>query len=203
MNDILIRKARALSWFTVLYNIAEGVVSITAGVMAGSIALTGFGLDSFVESLSAMVMIWRLKHDDTRSEAEELEREERAVRLIGWTFFIFAAYVAIASTGKLWFREKPDPSLFGIIIAVVSLIVMPILYQRKMKVARALDSRSLAADAKETLACTMLSVSLLAGLGLNYLFGLWWADPVTGFVIVYFLVREGLEAFEDEDEDDI
>jgi len=193
------KKALVLSYITVCYNIIEGIVSIFAGYLAGSIALSGFGLDSFVESLSGMVMLWRLRNPTDFPTDEEECREKRAVRLIGYTFFILAAYVFYESMSKLYFREKPDASLFGIIIAVVSLITMPLLFHQKYHTARELGSRSLMADSKETLACTMLSASLLAGLGLNYLFGLWWADPVTGLIIVFFLVREGREIFADEE----
>lgn len=194
------KKALILSYITVGYNILEGVASMIAGYLAGSIALSGFGLDSFVESLSGMVMLWRLKNlADSPDDVEE-RHEKKAVRLIGYTFFILAAYVLYESVSKLYFREKPESSLLGIIIAIVSLITMPVLFHQKYRTAQKLNSRSLMADSKETLACTMLSASLLIGLGLNYLFGLWWADPVTGLVIVFFLIREGREIFEDEND---
>lgn len=193
------RYALVLSWFTLAYNLLEGVLSIVAGVIAGSVALIGFGLDSFVESLSAGVMIWRLRRTGTSEEEERKER--RAVRLIGWTFYIFAAYVLFEAGEKLYFREAPDPSLFGLIIAGVSLVVMPVLYAQKLRTGKALGLRSLIADSKETLACTWLSASLIVGLGLNYLFGWWWADPAVGLLVAYFLVREGMEAFELEEEE--
>ena len=194
------KKALILTYITVGYNILEGVVSMIAGYLAGSIALSGFGLDSFVESLSGMVMLWRLRNLTDSPDDDEERREEKAVRLIGYTFFILAAYVFYESANKLYFREKPESSLFGIIIALVSLITMPVLFHQKYRTAHELDSRSLMADSKETLACIMLSASLLIGLGLNYLFGIWWADPVTGLVIVFFLIREGSEIFEDEND---
>ena len=194
------KKALILSYITVGYNILEGVASMIAGYLAGSIALSGFGLDSFVESLSGMVMLWRLRNlADSPDDVKE-RREEKAVRLIGYTFFILAAYILYESASKLYFNEKPESSLLGIIIAIVSLIAMPALFHQKYRTAQELNSRSLMADSKETLACTMLSASLLIGLGLNYLFGLWWADPVTGLVIVFFLIREGREIFEDEND---
>lgn len=194
------KKALILSYITVGYNILEGVVSMIAGYLAGSIALSGFGLDSFVESLSGMVMVWRLKNPADSPDKDEERREEKAVRLIGYTFFILASYILYESASKLYLNEKPEASLFGIIIAVVSLITMPLLFHQKYRTAQELNSRSLMADSKETLACTMLSASLLIGLGLNYLFGFWWADPVTGLVIVFFLIREGREIFEDEND---
>ena len=194
------KKALVLSYITVVYNILEGVVSLFAGYLAGSIALSGFGLDSFVESLSGMVMLWQLNNPADSTDDVEKLREKKAVRLIGYTFFILAAYIFYESASKLYFREKPEASLLGIIIAIVSLITMPVLYLQKYRTAQELDSHSLMADSKETLACTMLSASLLAGLGLNYLFDFWWADPVTGLVIVFFLVREGREIFEGEED---
>jgi len=193
------KKALILSYITVSYNIIEGIVSIIAGYLAGSIALSGFGLDSFVESLSGMVMVWRLKKPAKSPVYAEEHYERKAVRLIGYTFFLLAVYVFYESSRKLYLREKPEASLFGIIIAIVSLITMPVLFHQKYRTARELGSRSLMADSKETLACTMLSASLLVGLGLNYLFGLWWTDPVTGLFIVFFLIREGRELLVEQD----
>jgi len=198
MTQNLRRKALFLSRFTVGYNILEGVLSIAAGAMAGSIALVGFGLDSFVESLSGGVMIWRLRKSETLTGEQEERRERHALMLIGWTFFIFATYVLYESGEKIYFREAPEPSLFGIVIAAASLAVMPVLYVQKLRTGRALDMRSLIADSRETLACVYLSASLLAGLGMNYLWGWWWADPAAGLIVALFLIREGMEAFETE-----
>lgn len=180
-----------LSYFTVGYNLLEGLVSLFAGRTAGSIALVGFGLDSFVESLSGMVMIWRFAQADSLSPEDERNRELRAIRLVGYTFFVLAAYVLYESGYKLLVKEIPDPSLLGIAIAVVSLIVMPVLYYAKQRTGESLNSHSLVADSRQTLACVMLSAALLLGLGLNYLWGYWQADPLVGFLIVVFLVREG------------
>jgi cation diffusion facilitator family transporter len=191
--DAPYRRALALSYFTVGYNIVEGVVSIAAGASAGSIALIGFGLDSFVESLSGCVMIWRLRKHGTMEEKEEERVEARATRLIGYTFLVLGAYVLYESVKKLYFREIPEPSILGIIIAAVSLIVMPVLFWMKFRLGRKIGSASLIADSKETLACSFLSAALLVGLGANVLFGAWWADPAVGLVIVFFLCREGRE----------
>jgi len=169
----------------------EGIVSIVAGWIAGSIALVGFGLDSFVESLSGSVMIWRLRKHGKISEDEEEEVERKAVKLIAYTFFILGAYVSYESIEKLYVREIPDPSLLGIVIAIVSIIVMPILFYLKYRTGKSMGSRSLIADSKETLACVFLSGALLIGLGLNYLYGLWQADPIVGLVIVIYLIKEG------------
>jgi len=191
--------ALLLSYLTVGYNVLEGVVSIIAGLLAGSIALIGFGLDSFVESLSGSVMIWRFgKHGDL-SKAEEQQVERKATRLVAYTFFILGAYVLYGSAKKLYFQEISSPSLFGIIIAIVSVILMPILFYWKYRTGKLLNSRSLIADSKETLACFFLSIALLVGLSLNYVFGLWQADPIIGLVIVAFLIREGYEMLSGEE----
>jgi len=199
MDSRLHKKALFLSYFTVGYNILEGVVSILAGVMAGSIALVGFGLDSFVEALSGGVMIWRFTQHGKISEEEEERIEKKAVKLVGYTFFILGIYVLYESLKKLYFLESPDPSLLGIIIAIVSMIVMPVLFLMKYRTGKAIGSRSLMADSKETLACLFLSVALLIGLGLNYLFGLWQADPIVGLIIVLFLFKEGYSTLKEEE----
>ena len=190
------RRALLLSYFTVGYNVIEGVVSISAGALAGSIALVGFGMDSFTESISGGIMIWRFRQ--TRlSEAEEKKVEARAVKLVGWSFFVLAAYVLFEAVRKLTTREVPDPSLFGIIIAATSLVVMPALYIAKQRTGRKLGSRSLLADSKQTLACTFMSLALLLGLLANRLFGFWQADPVIGLFIGAWLVREGIETLKE------
>jgi cation diffusion facilitator family transporter len=196
------KKALILSYFTVGYNIIEGIVSIIAGILAsGSIALIGFGLDSFIESLSGGIMIWRFRKHGKVSEEEEEKAEKRAIKLVALTFFILGAYVLYESVKKLWLREIPEPSLFGIIIAIVSIIVMPFLFYAKYETGKNLNSKSLIADSKETLACTFLSIILLIGLGLNYIFKLWQADPIAGFVIVIFLLKEGYETLNGEDDE--
>jgi divalent metal cation (Fe/Co/Zn/Cd) transporter len=191
------REALWLSYFTVGYNVLEGVVSILAGLFAGSIALVGFGLDSFVESLSGSVMVWRFGKQGKISAEEEERVEAKAVRLIAYTLFILGAYVLYESVKKLYFREIPEPSLLGIGIAIVSIVVMPVLFYMKLQTGRSINSRSLVADSKETLACVFLSVALLIGLGANYLYGLWWADPIVGLIIVAFLVKEGYDTLKE------
>jgi divalent metal cation (Fe/Co/Zn/Cd) transporter len=192
------RRARLLSYVTVGYNVLEGVVSIAAGWLAGSIALVGFGLDSFMESLSGGVMIWRFTHGGEMSEEEELRRERKAIKLVGYSFFVFGAYVLFETLSKLLGHERPEPSLFGIIIAVVSLLAMPLLFYMKYRTGKSMGSRSLVADSKQTLACMFLSLALLVGLGLNYLWGLWWADPAVGLLVVVYLFREGRGALKEE-----
>ena len=187
------KRALYLSLFTVVYNLLEGVISIVAGALSGSIALTGFGLDSFVESLSGGIMIWRFRGLGNLSHEDEERMEAKAAKLVAYTFFILGVYVLYESFKKLILQEIPEPSIFGIIIAVVSLMVMPVLFFMKYRIGKSIDSRSLVADSKQTLACCFMSIALLLGLGLNYIYGIWWADPVAGLIIVVFLMREGYE----------
>jgi cation diffusion facilitator family transporter len=196
------RRALFLSWLTVAYNVAEGLVSIIAGALAGSIALVGFGIDSAVESLSGGIMVWRFSKHRQLSPEDEEKLERRAERFVAVTFFVFGAYVLYESIKKLVTAEVPEHSLIGIIVALVSLVSMPLLYRAKVRVGRELRSGSLLADAKETLACAFLSVALLVGLGLNYFRGIWQADPVAGLVIVAWLFKEGWEIFTGEEEDE-
>jgi divalent metal cation (Fe/Co/Zn/Cd) transporter len=192
------RRALHLAYFTIAYNVVECVLALLAGAWAGSIALVGFGLDSLVESLSGGVMIYRFARHATLSPAEEERRERRAVKIVGYTFFILAAYVLYESLEKLIFQEPPAPSLLGILIALASMIIMPALFYLKYQTGKSLGSASLMADSKQTLACAMLSVALLVGLGLNYWFGIWQADPGIGLVIAALLIREGYHALKDK-----
>ncbi|MCW3975320.1 MAG: cation transporter [Candidatus Bathyarchaeota archaeon] len=198
MYSRLHRRALSLSYFTVGYNILEGIISIFAGILAGSIALVGFGLDSFIESLSGGIMIWRFRKRDIASKDEEERIEKKASTFVAYSFFVLAIYVLYESAKKLFFEEIPSPSLIGIMIAIASSIVMPILYIIKYQTGKSLKSKSLIADSKETLTCAFLSIALLLGLGLNYLYGFWQADPIVGLVIVIFLIREGYETLKEE-----
>lgn len=180
------RAALWLSIFTVAYNLLEGVLSVWFAARDGSTALLGFGADSFVESLSGAVMIWRF----WRPEGAEA-REHRAARLVGVSFLILAAYVAYEAIGALAGTEETQRSLAALVIAALSLVIMPTLFMLKRRTAQRLGSRSLLADSKQTLACLMLSVALLVGAGLNYWLEIWQADAVAGLVIAAYLVREG------------
>ncbi len=191
-------RALLLSYITVGYNVVEGFASIAAGILAGSAALLGFWVDSFFESLSGAVIVWRFSAKNTISEEAEEQTENLAVRLVGYTFIVLGAYILYESASKLIAREAPEPSLFGVGIAIASIIVMSILYRLKLRTGEAIGSQSLVADSKETLACSLLSVTLLIGLGLNFLLGWWWADPVAGLVIVGFLLKEAYEALAGE-----
>ncbi len=196
--EILKRKALLLSYFTLGYNVVECSLALLAGLLSGSIALVGFGLDSLLESLSGAVMIWRFYPHPGLTEDDEASLERRAVKIIGYTFFILAAYVLYESLEKLIYAEPPSPSLLGIFVALASALVMPLLYLVKFRTGESLGSASLKADSRQTLACGALSVALLLGLGLNYLFGWWQADPIIGLLIAVFLVKEGRRAVKEE-----
>ena len=187
----LARRGLRLEYATIAWNVIEGIVSIAAGVAAGSIALVVFGLDSFIEVAAATVVVW-----DLRGSSEE--RERRALRFIAVTFFALAVYVAVSATRDLILTERPGESIPGIVIAAASLVVMPTLALLKRRTGHALQSATLVADSAETLLCTYLSAILLAGLGLNAAFGWWWADPLAAYGIAVLAVREGREAWRGE-----
>lgn len=181
-----------LEYFTIGWNALEAVVAIGAGYLAGSIALVGFGLDSIIETISGATLLWRLRQrGDFESAAES-----RALRIVGLTFLLLAAYVSYESVSDLWLRHQPRASLPGIILAAVSLVVMPLLGRAKRRLARRIGSRALAADGMETYLCSYLSFTLLLGLGLNAWVGWWWADPVAALAMVAFMIREGVEALQ-------
>lgn len=188
------RKALLLEYFTLGYNILEAVLSIFAGIVAGSVALIGFGLDSIAESLSGVVLIWRLKKQSTiTSKLEESEVEAKAQKLVGASFVILASYILYETIKMVVTVSIPAPSLLGIIIAGTSLVVMPFVSYKKYRLGQRLSLKSLIADAKETLVCSLLSFALLAGLLANYFFGLWQVDPLVSLLIVAFLFKEGRE----------
>jgi cation diffusion facilitator family transporter len=194
-NKRLYKKGLRLEYFSVGYNILEAVASIVFGGIAGSIALIGFGLDSIVESLSSMVLIWRLRQYGKISKEVEERVERRATRFVALTFFILGLYVLFESVRKLITVEVPEPSVPGIVIAALSIVIMPLITWQKYKTGKQINSRALMADSKETLACAFLSVALLFGLGANYLFGFWQADPIVGLIIVAFLLWEGWDCW--------
>ena len=189
LSDVY-RQAVRLEYFTIAWNALEALVAILFGYLAGSIALVGFGLDSIIEVTSGATLLWRLhQRGDLESEAES-----KALRIVGLTFFLLAAYVSYESVRDLWFRRKPGESWIGIILAAVSLVVMPLLGRGKRRLARKLGSRALAADGMETYLCSYLSFTLLLGLGLNLWRGWWWADPLAALAMVAFMIREGVHA---------
>jgi divalent metal cation (Fe/Co/Zn/Cd) transporter len=195
----LTRRALVLSYFTVAYNVLEGLASVGFGALAGSTALVGFGVDSFVESLSGMVIIWRFHGHTARSHVEQSHRESRAVRMVGVALLLLGLYVAYESVKKLYLGEPPERSVIGLVIACISLLVMPPLFYAKRWLSRDLASRSLSADAKQTLACMLLSVALVTGVGLHHVFDLWQADPIAGLVIAVFLLQESWHAIRDHE----
>lgn len=193
-----VKKALKLEWFLIVYNSIEAVASVSFGIAAGSVALIGFGLDSVIEVAAAGILIWRLS---IHSSPEEEERgEKKALFFVGVTFFLLAIYVGWESISKLMSREAPHESVAGIIIAILSIIIMPSLGLAKRKIARQINSKALEADAMETMICAYLSVILLAGLALNYFFDWWWADPVAGLLMVILILKEGWEAIEESRE---
>lgn len=192
-----VRRGRLLEYLTIGWNVLEAVVAIGAGLFAGSIALVGFGVDSVIESTSGAILLWRLR-DGERGE----QRERIALRLVGISFLLLAAYVAFDAVKSLIARESPEASYIGIGIAALSLIVMPLLARAKRRVAAQLNSRAMKADSRQTDLCAYLSAILLGGLLLNALFGLWWADPVAGLVMLPIIAREGVEALRGETCDD-
>jgi divalent metal cation (Fe/Co/Zn/Cd) transporter len=197
----LLRRAVVLAWFTVAWNVVEGVVALVAALVAGSRALLGFGLDSGVESLSASVVLWRLyaeRRDPERAEAVE----QRALRFIGATFFVLAAFIALESVRSLIVQAEPDASVVGIVLTAVSVVVMQWLARAKRRVGIAMGSRAVEADSAQTSACVYLSIVVLVGLVLNAVLGWWWADPLAALGVVIFLVREGREALTAEHADD-
>src|SRR2546425_4172971 len=193
----LLRRGRALEIFTVLWNSAEGIVSIVLGLLASSIALIGFGADSFIETSSGAILLWRLQA--ARDPDTDLAAEATALRLVGVSLVALAAYVIYDSAGALLLRKPPESSVPGIVLAILSLIAMPLLARAKRNVAVALGSRALEADALQTTICTYLSAILLVGLVLNAAWGWWWADPVAALVMAPLIAKEGVEALRGED----
>jgi divalent metal cation (Fe/Co/Zn/Cd) transporter len=184
---------------TMAYNVAEGGISLWAGIQASSIALVGFGLDSFIECMAAAALFWRLGIEARGASLERVERSERRVhRFVGGTFLALALYVLIQAGWTLFKQETVHESLIGIILAGVSLVVMPLVAWGKLHAATAISSSALRAEAKETLACSYLSLTLLLGLVANALAGWWWADPVAALLMVPWLVKEGVEGIRGE-----
>ncbi len=183
------RRAIRLEYFTVAWTTLEAVVALVTGGIASSIALVGFGLDSIMETVSGLALLWRFK----QRRLEEQKAESHALRLVGATFFALAAYIGYEAISDLQFHRAPEFSLVGTILAVVSLAVMPALGVAKRRAAASLNSRALAADSLETLVCAYLSAILLMGLALNGLLRWWWADPVAGLAISAFMAFEGVE----------
>ncbi len=192
-------RALVLEYLTIAWNLVEGAVSVAAALAAGSTALLGFGIDSFVESLSGGVLVWRLRAERRNADpAHVAALEHRARRLVAISLFTLAAYVAVDSALALLERDKPQPSIAGIVITVLSIGAMQWLARAKRRAAADLDSRALASDAVQTSACFWLSIVTLTGIGLNALFGWWWADPVAALGVAALVAYEGREAWRGE-----
>ena len=187
----LAAQGRRLEYFTIGWNSLEGLVAIGAGLIAGSISLVGFGADSFIEVTSGAALLWRMAGDVDRCQREG--RERVALRIVGVCFLALAAYVAQSALRDLVSHTASERSLVGIVVASVSLVVMPLLSRAKRRVGVALGSAAMHADARQTEFCTYLSAILLGGLLLNAAIGLWWADGVAALIMVPIIAREGLE----------
>jgi len=195
-RERVVDQGRRLEYFTIGWNSLEGLVAIVAGRMAGSISLVGFGIDSLIEVTSGAALLWRMSVD---FDVERRERSERvALRTVGVCFLGLAVYIAYESISDLARKQAPEHSIVGIILACVSLVVMPLLSRAKRRIGTDLRSAAMNADAKQTEFCTYLSGILLGGLVLNAVFGLWWADPVAALVMVPIIAKEGLEGLRGE-----
>ena len=192
-----VRRGQWLSWMTLGYNSVEGLLAIGVGLLAGSIALVGFGFDSAIELAASAAALWRLNADVNPVERERAEL--LTLRIVGLLFLALALYVTVDAAKALLKREAPETSTVGIVLAAASLVVMPLLARAKRKVATALGSRALRSEAQQTQLCTYLSAILLAGLTLNALFGWWWADPSAALIMVPIIGREGVEALRGHD----
>jgi divalent metal cation (Fe/Co/Zn/Cd) transporter len=195
-RQILHRRALWLEYFTVAWNIVEGVVAIVAGVIAGSVALIGFGADSAIEVASAVGLLWRLRRaGPDASVSEESAAEKRALYVVAATFFLLAVYITYESVTSLIRHEEPLTSPVGAVLAALSLAVMPALAFAKQYVGKQMGSSALVADAKETWVCSYLSLSLLIGVGAYALLGWWWADPIGALAMLPVIVWQGWETF--------
>jgi divalent metal cation (Fe/Co/Zn/Cd) transporter len=189
---LLSRRVRLLVAATITYNVIEAVVAISAGTLASSTALIGFGLDSVIEVASATAVAWQF------SGADPQARERTALKVIAVSFFALAAYVIVESVRSLFGADQAEHSTVGIVLAAISLVVMPFLSYAQRRAGRELGSVSAVADSKQTLLCTYLSGVLLVGLLLNSLFGWYWADPLVALVIAAVAIKEGREAWRGE-----
>jgi divalent metal cation (Fe/Co/Zn/Cd) transporter len=186
------QRGRNLEIFTIAWNSLEGLIAIGAGAVSGSVSLVGFGVDSLIEVTSGSALLWRMRADADQHRRERIER--LSLRIVGVCFAALAIYIAIDAAKTLWEKEAPQHSLVGIVLACVSLVVMPMLSRAKRQVADQLNSQAMHADAKQTEFCTYLSAILLAGLLLNTWLGWWWADPIAALIMVPIIANEGRAA---------
>ncbi|HEV2729892.1 MAG TPA: cation transporter [Terriglobales bacterium] len=194
---LMAERGKRLEYFTIAWNTLEGVVAVVAGAVAGSISLVGFGLDSFIEVISGAALLWRMSVDADLSRRERNER--LSLKIVGVSFLALAAYIAFESITRLLKRKAPEHSIPGIILAVVTVILMPLLSAAKRRVGQDLESAAMTADAKQTEFCSYLSAILLSGLVLNAALGWWWADPLAALIMTPLIVREGYRGIRGED----
>lgn len=190
-REEIVRRGILLSYATIAYNSLEAIASLIAGLLAGSVALVGFGVDSIIEVIAGLTAQWRLRADSDLSRRSG--SESLSLRIVGWCFVALAAYVAIDSLTSLYLRKEPDRSWLGVGILVLSIIVMPALAWAKQRVAIGIQSPALEAEARQTSLCAYLSIIALAGVGLNAFVGWWWADPIAALIMVPIITREGIE----------
>ena len=190
-REALVRRGLRLNYATIAYNCIEAVVALISGFLAGSVALVSFGFDSVIEVTASGAGQWRLRSDVDPVRRARVERISH--RIIGWSFVALALYVLIDSAETLWRREHPRPTVTGLVLLFLSVIVMPLLARLKKRVAIELGSRAMVAEAAQTSLCAYLSVIALAGVGLNAWLGWWWADPLAAIAMVPIIAREGLE----------
>jgi divalent metal cation (Fe/Co/Zn/Cd) transporter len=195
-REVYVRRGERLEYFTIGYNTLEGVTSIVAGLIARSVSLVGFGLDSIIEVTSGAALLWRLHHDLDLSRREQVERT--ALRTVGACFIALALYILYESGSMLIRHVPPKRSIFGIVIAAISVIVMPLLARAKRRVARQIGSGAMHADSKQADFCSYLSATLLGGLLLNAMLGWWWMDPAAGLVMVPIIGKEGIDGLRAE-----
>jgi divalent metal cation (Fe/Co/Zn/Cd) transporter len=196
----LVARGRRLEYFTIAWNGFEAAVALIAGLLAGSIALVGFGLDSVIETISAGILLWRLRAEDDPLRRERIERT--AHRLVGICFLLLATYVAAESLRALWTKAQPERSIPGILIALAAVVVMPMLGRAKRRVAAQMGSRALHADSRQADFCAYLSAILLAGLLLHAVLGWWWTDLVAALIMTPIIAREGVQGLRGEGCDD-
>lgn len=190
-RQAVVQRGRRLEFFTIAWNSLEGIVAVVAGVIAGSISLVGFGVDSFIEVTSGAALLWRMSIDAEEHRRERIE--QMTLRIVGVCFLALATYVSYEAVTRLMEKRAPEHSVAGIILACASLGVMPLLSRAKRRVAAHLKSAAMNADAKQTEFCTYLSAILLGGLLLNAVADLWWADPIAGLIMVPIIAKEGVD----------
>jgi divalent metal cation (Fe/Co/Zn/Cd) transporter len=189
------RRARQLSWLSLVWMTAEGLIGVIAGLVAGSVALLGFGLDSAIEGAASVIVIWRFTGSRTHSETSE----RRAQRAVAVSFFLLAPYITFDAARALVTTSHPEVSWVGIGLAATSLVIMPLLGKAKQRLGRQLGSAATAGEGKQNLLCAYLAAAVLVGLAANAAFGLWWLDPVAALYIAFVAVQEGREAWRGDD----